>query len=339
MGITKKNKQKNILRIGFQNIGGFPVKKSKIKEDIIRQGLIKWDFDIFGAVETNLDWRLCREEDKLPLRTNSWWEHQYVSWSFNSTAAPLEPRQYGGTVVFSNNQAAHRAISKGGDKSDLGRWSWTRYKGKGDSRLCVIAAYRPNPPTGSKSVYAQQNVYFLSKGYQRCPRIAFVEDLKEVLKEFLEAGNQIVLMMDGNCNMRDSDLQRMLNELTLKEIILTKHGSAGPATSKRNTQAIPIDGIWTTPGIHMEAGGYFKFDEVMVNTDHCCLWMDLSFMTAFGHNLPPLFCPQARRLHCHDPRLVDNYIHLYHKYANQCNLFQCVKEFEANYSFMTLQEV
>jgi hypothetical protein len=67
--------------------------------------------------------------------------------------------------------------------------------------------------------------------------------------------------------------------------------------------------------------------------------MDLSFITAFGHTLPPLFCPQAKRLHCRDPRLVDNYIHLYHKYAKQCHLFQRVKEFENNYSSMTLHEV
>lgn len=157
-----KNKQDHILRIGFQNIGGFPVRKSKLKEDVIRQGLIKWDFDIFGAAETNLDWRLCKEEEKLPHRTNSWWDHQHVSWAFNSTSPPLEPRQYGGTAVFSNNQAAHRVISKGRDKSNLGRWSWTVYKGKEDIRLCVIAAYRPNPPSGPKLVYAQQNAYFLT---------------------------------------------------------------------------------------------------------------------------------------------------------------------------------
>ncbi len=34
-----------------------------------------------------------------------------------------------------------------------------------------------------------------------------------------------------------------------------------------------------------------------------------------------------------------NYIHLYHKYAKQCQLFQKVKEFENNYTTMTLHEV
>jgi hypothetical protein len=128
--------------------------------------------------------------------------------------------------------------------------------------------------------------------------------------------------------MKNSDLQRMLNEMTLTEILLSRHGHGGPSTSKRNTQNIPIDGIWTTPGFHMEAGGYFRFDEVMMNTDHRCLWMDISFINAFGHHMPPLFRPQAKRLHCRDPRLVDNFIHLYHKYANKCQLFQKVKALE-----------
>jgi len=38
-------KTDNTLRIGFQNIGGFPTKGGKLKEDNIRQGLLKWDFD------------------------------------------------------------------------------------------------------------------------------------------------------------------------------------------------------------------------------------------------------------------------------------------------------
>ena len=300
---------------------------------------MKWDFDVFGVAETNLDWRLCKEEEKLPLRTKEWWDHQHVSWTFNSNAPPTEPRQYGGTAVFSNNQAAHRVISSGFDKSNLGRWAWTRYKGRGSSTLSIISAYRPNPPTGPKSVYAQHNVYFLSKGVNQCPRKSFLEDLQKDLTEFMESGDQLILMLDGNCNMRDSDLQKMLTELTLHEIIINKHGNLGPATSKRNFSSIPIDGIWTTPGIIMEAGGYFKFDEVFINTDHRCLWIDIHFVNAFGHNMPPLFRPKAKRLHCRDPRLVNNFISLYHKHADRHGLFKQVKDFESNYRTMSSEEV
>jgi hypothetical protein len=141
-GDTLPFKKENILRIGFQNFGGFPVKRSKLKEDLMRQGLKKWDFDVFGVTETNVDWRLFREEDKLPLRTRDWWDNQHVCWAFNSTSAPFEPRQYGGTAVFSTNQAAHRVIEKGFDPSHLGRRAWTRYKGRGAHTLRIISAYR-----------------------------------------------------------------------------------------------------------------------------------------------------------------------------------------------------
>jgi hypothetical protein len=51
-------KQEHTLRIGFQNMGGFN-----------RQGLIKREFDIFSVAETNVEWQVVHEEDKLLHRT------------------------------------------------------------------------------------------------------------------------------------------------------------------------------------------------------------------------------------------------------------------------------
>jgi hypothetical protein len=81
-----------------------------------------------------------------------------------------------------------------------------------------------------------------------------------------------------------------------------------------------------TPGLEIEVGGYFDYDEVFMNTDHRCLWMDVSFTQAFGHNMPTLHCMKSRRLHCKDPRLVDNYIHLFHQYASHHDLFKKVNK-------------
>jgi len=42
---------------------------------------------------------------------------------------------------------------------------WTRYKGKGTQSLRIITAYRPNPPQGPFTIYAQQNTFSVqSKG-------------------------------------------------------------------------------------------------------------------------------------------------------------------------------
>ncbi len=48
-------KGKNTLRVGFQNIGGFPTHTGKIKEELSRRGITKYEFDMFGCAETNVD--------------------------------------------------------------------------------------------------------------------------------------------------------------------------------------------------------------------------------------------------------------------------------------------
>jgi len=228
-------KQENTLRIGFQNAGGFPTQLGKLKEDAIRQGLVRWEFDVFGMVETNLDWRVLKEQEKLPARTKEWWEHQHVSWSHNRTGTPRQPRQYGGTALFSVNKAAHRAVEKGYDSTNLGRWTWTRYKRKSHQTLRVITAYRPNPPQGPFTVYAQQNAFLHSINREICPCQAFLVDLLHKIKQFMEMGDHIILLIDGNSNMKDSDLSKALTNISLKEAILNKHRLQGPATHKRNS--------------------------------------------------------------------------------------------------------
>jgi hypothetical protein len=66
-GDSMKKKNKNILRVGFQNTGGWTLKRHKIKDDLIRRGITKYEFDIFGFAETNIDWRLLPEQEKTVL--------------------------------------------------------------------------------------------------------------------------------------------------------------------------------------------------------------------------------------------------------------------------------
>ena len=259
-------KEENILRIGFQNIGGFPIQRGKLKEDNIRQGITKWDIDIFGMAEVNLDWRLVKEQDRLPTRTKEWWPQQHVCWAHNKTFEPRQPRQYGGTAIFSVNKAALRATDKDCDGSYLGRWAWTKYKGKSNKTLRIITAYRPNPPQGPFTVYAQHaHLHTIQRDI--CPRQAFLVDLIVDLRKFLEEGDHIILLIDGNLNMKRSDLSNALSNINLKEAILDRHGSQGPATHKRNSTSSPIDGIWISPGFDISKGGYLEYDQVFPS-DH-----------------------------------------------------------------------
>jgi hypothetical protein len=283
-------KKENTLRLGFQNIGGFPTQRGKLKEDNIRLGISKWDFDIFGMAEVNIDWSLMPEQDWFPSRTKEWWTQQHVSWANNRTLEPRQQLQYGGTAIFSVDKASYRATEKGADETNLGRWVWTRYKGKGTQSLRIITAYRPNPTQGPFTVYAQQNTFFRTIQRDICPRQAFLIDLKVAINQFLEVGDHIILMIDGNSNMKSSDLSNTLSQLSLKEAILDKHGLQGPATHKRNATSSPIDDIWISPGLEISQGGYFAYDQV-IPSDHRCIWINISFMVAWIGNL-------SRRLLC-----------------------------------------
>jgi hypothetical protein len=135
-------------------------------------------------------------------------------------------------------------------------------------------------------------------------------------------------MLDGNSSMKNSDLVSAFKNLDLEEAILGKHGLDGPATQRRNSSSTPIDGIWKTPGIVIEHGGYFGYDEVFPNTDHRCLWIDVSFISAFGHYMATPRKKTPQRLHCRDPRLIDNFVKLYHQYVAPFNLFERVNQLD-----------
>jgi hypothetical protein len=205
--------------------------------------------------------------------------------------------------------------------------------------LRIVVAYRPNFPQGPFSVYAQHNAYFNSIARDICPRRAFLTDLVSDLMEFISAGDNIILLLDGDCSMKNSDLVVAFQNLALVEAILEKHGVNGPATHKRNTTSTPIDGIWKTPGISIEKGGFLGYDEVFQGTDHRCLWIDVSFSTAFGHVMPTPRKRAPKRLHCLDPRLVENYVRLYHQYAASFQLFDQVNQLDEKEKYLSKTQV
>jgi len=195
-------------------------------------------------VETNIDWRLASEHEKLYFRTREWWESSHISYSYNCTDIPIKKHQHGGTALFSTNQSAHQVHCKGVDPSMLGRWCWTKYKGRNNHTLCIISAYWPNPPGGPYTVYAQQQHFFSSCQDPRCPRKALVEDLCIAIREILTESDHIILLIDGNSSMKSGNLASALSDCTLREVLLDKYGLQGPSTFIRNTTRTPIDGIW-----------------------------------------------------------------------------------------------
>jgi hypothetical protein len=91
----------------------------------------------------------------------------------------------GGNALFSISKALHRVIEKGSDSLKLGRWNWTKFRGRDNHVLKVYCAYCPNPPSGPLSVFAQQQNALLRQQDSRNPQVAFAQDICQDINESL----------------------------------------------------------------------------------------------------------------------------------------------------------
>jgi hypothetical protein len=142
-------KEENHLRVVFQNINRFPMYSSDPKNETIRAFLKGIQADIVGMVELGICWHQLPMKDRLWERTRGWFEAIKLSLAYNKKEPLSQPVQWGGTAVWSINKAVHRAIESGEDASGLGRWTWTRYQGRGSTvqkfRSLHSLCATPNP--------------------------------------------------------------------------------------------------------------------------------------------------------------------------------------------------
>jgi hypothetical protein len=134
-------------------------------------------------------------------------------------------------------------------------------------------------------VYAQQQRFFDEQLDDICPREAFVRDLCNEIDTWLEQGDQLIVALDANEELRRGPVSTAFKQRNLREVLLSRHGHNAPPTTD-NGSAV-IDGIWATPAIGIERGGYLAGGEAIPRTNHRCLWMDVTYETLYGHAIPP----------------------------------------------------
>jgi hypothetical protein len=116
-------------------------------------------------------------------------------------------------------------------------------------------------------------------------------------------------MLDANGDIREGEVNQMFAATGMRKVLL-EYNSELPPTS---------DGIFATPLICLQGGGYFAFGDGP-GPDHRCMWLDLTYQTAFGHESPAMGQRAARRLTCQDPQICRKYSELYHPFVQQHRL-------------------
>jgi hypothetical protein len=255
--------------------------------------------------EVNVNWSKVTNHNRLEEQTFGWFEMMHRSVAFNYNDKGSKRKLYGGTVLFSMNDTANRVMTSGHDLMKLGRWSWTKYRGKDGLVLRVVCAYRPCPPTsgsGAMTVYAQHLQYFADKMRDVCPRTAFVVDLRREINTWMDQGDQVIVYLDANEDNHHGEVANMFKSLGLREVLFERHGFNAPATT--DDGSLLIDVIWASRTIVIEGGGYLPTGAAILTTNHHGLWMDVSQVVAFGHAMPPVVRAAGRRLKTEDPHIV-----------------------------------
>ena len=167
----------------------------------LRHLVIKHKVDILNLTELNTNWSKVQNKETIWRCINKWREQGHTNASHNKKESTPTVQQYGGTAVSLFNKAAIRKHATGTDPRSLGRWSWTRIRGKADTVTVIISAYCPCVSYGPHSVYSQhlrEMQEITLPPTVNNPRKFFWHDLSEFIKEQTQQGFRIILTGDFN---------------------------------------------------------------------------------------------------------------------------------------------
>lgn len=130
--------------------------------------------------------------------------------------------------------------------------------GQKEPKTGLVAAYRPCRNSEDKKaerqkkqmmVWAQHSHYFQKQGIFHSPRMLFTRHLVAQLKQWRATGNEIILFIDVNDDLYQSDLAEELqgNGLLMSEQVLQSTGQEAPFSHQ--TGKITISSTYAAPGI------------------------------------------------------------------------------------------
>ena len=317
-----QEKPDKIYRLCFENINGLGFDTiHNVKQDRFITWAKENEVDAMGWAEVNINWRMTTPTERLRERMRSGqWNKITVSTAHN-THEKLTKYQPGGVSLMTFDQLAHRISASGADPSGLGRWTWQCIRCK-TRNIRMITAYQPNITIGEdkQTVYAQQKCYlkYIIKS-PLCPREAFRQDLTTEISKWTDKGDLIVLFLDANDDLRDSETHTWLTHT------LGLHSNIPPpSTYTRNFKSKPIDRCYASPMLPIERCGFLPFREGI--GDHRIVYIDIDETSWLKGDIFKIKPPQIRRLQCGDVRIVRKYLQELRKLMETRSLQQRVNK-------------
>ena len=302
------------------------------KERELKDWMVEKEIDCIGLQETNVFWKKCQDRAQFRERM------RHHEWEFVRTATSYNKHeytalnQYGGTSVVATNTIASRVISTGLDDAGLGRWAWIKFRGKNKTFARIISVYQPHEGSDKlhpKSVYRQQQRYWLNKDSDTCPLLHFQDDLCEILKKYIDDGERVIVLTDANESITQGMLHQRLERLGLVSIYKNKFGTGTlPATYHRGTEM--IDDILVTRNFRIERAGMFAFGDGP--GDHRGLYVDLDIETFMGADTHVVQRIQARRLISTNPIVTEKFNRLFEEQLQRNHVHEQMDELYKNFT-------
>ncbi|CAB9522814.1 unknown protein [Seminavis robusta] len=296
-----------------------PLSSSEAKNSSFFTAVVNLQLDVTLMQEIGVNWSAVHRQDQWYERVKDQLEPQQTKsfMSFNRHDLTNTKHQWGGTGILSHGKLSHYSMGAGSDKAQLGRWTWARYRGKDNIVLRCVSIYQPcENKSEATSVWSQHRRYLQEHNDDRDPRTAFIEDLDAELTAWIAMGDQIVVAGDVNESVFHHSITNLFSRHNLRHLIFDKYDATNAPTTYLRTQSNRIvDGMWGTPNIHIQQGGYLEPGDFPGN--HSLLWIDISYRTALGHLPPDPTSPQARRLQLHDSRTTKKYLDKYESLVEQ----------------------
>ena len=196
-GDEARIKDEDAFRFGGQNAAMLPVDRRHTKSRRFVSTIREYDFDGFCTQEVGLDWDELDARDQWHHRTDNVLQEQSI-FAHNTHEKGENGIQYGGTGVIVTDDLRFSIKERGRDNSGLGRWCWIKFQRK-EWVTRLVSVYRPCDGKGDGSVASQHRRYFYSRDLVRNPRQAILEDLGEELDKWVEAGENVLVIMDAKC--------------------------------------------------------------------------------------------------------------------------------------------
>ena len=212
----------NVVRIAFQNVNGLKLGNERAGAAEL-DAMNQLGIDIMGMAETNLSWT---REKKLQLAALAKIAFDGTSRCIaSSTTSNKEGYLPGGTAMITRGPVSGRVQAQGADP--FGRFTWMALRGREDSGVLIITAYRVGQRKGVKAgpttAYSQQWVEMRKKGIENPdPRNSILEDISTLIYEWGEKGFHPLVMLDANATQDERQFSDFIDRDMTSRILYLK---------------------------------------------------------------------------------------------------------------------